>query len=277
MANNYTNESYDRCIAELRARYSGRGVSVCAKRNVASQVALETSEQKDIGFSRISGVSNEYRSGMHNGSRYMTSDDFIRYFRNRSTYNMPLALRNVQMSMESKAQKSVAAVGTNRGRSSRTGALTSSDGSSKEGNLITRAQAFIAKWFPAEPREGREIGTRFKFPARAVGSMAAFALSLTLIVSGSVMVGNASGEVGALNTKISRLEAEQTELQSELDLKYNVQDIEKEAQELGMIKNEYAEMEYLEIADGDKIEVFEEEEEGFGFAALLSAFGIELD
>jgi hypothetical protein len=69
----------------------------------------------------------------------------------------------------------------------------------------------------------------------------------------------------------------ETELQSELDLKYDIQNIEKEASELGMIKNEYADNEYLEVSKGEKIEIFETEEKGFGIAALLSAFGINID
>ena len=272
MANNYTSQSYERCMAELRARYRGRGVSVNAKRDAEHQM----SEERELSFNRVSYIPNEYRSGNYNGTSYMTSGDFIRYFRNRSNYNMPLALRNVQISNESRVVEEPKTVAARRGRSSRTGSLVKSDATSKEGNLRGRAQAFVAKWFPVEPREGREVGTKFKFPARAVGSMAAFALSLMLIVSGSVMVGNASGEVGVLNTNITKLETKQSELQSEFDLKYNIQDIEKEAAELGMIKNVYADKEYLEVADDEKIEIFEDEEKEFGVAALLSAFGIDI-
>lgn len=277
MAVNYTNDSYNRCMAELRARYTGRGVSMSAKQTVSSQDVPAAQRSENVSFSRISEISNEYRSGVHNGNKYMTSDDFVRYFRNRSNYNMPLALRQAQTSMASKAQVGREVTTSARGRSSRGGALTSSDGTSKEGNLRTKALTFVKKWFPIEPREGREVGEKFKFPTSAVGSMAALALSLMLIVGGSVMVGNASGEVGSLNTKISRLEAEQAELQSELDRKYSIQDIEKDAKQLGMIKNEYAEQEYLEVAEDEKIEIFEQEEQEFSFAALLSAFGINID
>jgi hypothetical protein len=268
-------------MAELRARYSGRGVSVNARNTAKAQIAGEQrdaiAENTRISYDRISGISNEYRSGEYKGSKYMTSDDFVRYFRNRDTYNMPLALREVKITSESRVTPETRAVSTSRGRSSRTGSVVKSDSTSKEGNLINKVQSFVKNWFPIEPREGREVGTRFRFPARAVCSMAAFALSLMLIVSGSVMVGNASGELGMLNNDISKLETKQSELQCELDMKYNIQDIEKEATELGMIKNEYADKEYLKVAQEEKIEIFEEEEKEFGFAALLSAFGIDID
>lgn len=280
MAVNYTNDSYNRCIAELRARYTGRGVSVSVKRTAAQQVANEVNmlaESSDsyVSFDRVTGISNEYRSGEYKGSKYMTSDDFARYFRNRNTYNMPLALRNAQQSMKDKAQKP-SAVAVGRG-GSRRDTLVPSESTSKEGHLKTRIETFVTKWFPVEPREGRTVGERFKFPTAAVGSMAAFALSLGLIVGGSVMIGSASGEVGTLNSEISRLETKQTELQSELDLKYNIQDIEEEAKSLGMINREYADKAYIDVSSDEKIEIYEQKETNVGFAALLNALGIKID
>lgn len=278
MAVNYTNDSYNRCIAELRARYTGRGVSVSARRTAAQQEATEVnmlaaSSDSYMGFDKASGISNEYRSGEYRGNKYMTSDDFVRYFRNRSNYNMPLALRNAQQSMKDKAQKPGAVVASRGG--SRRDTLVPSESSSKEGHLKTRVERFVAKWFPIEPREGRTIGEKFRFPTAAIGSMAAFALSLGLIVGGSVMIGSASGEVGTLNSEISRLETKQTELQSELDLKYNIQDIEKEAKSLGMINREYADKAYIDVGSDEKIEIYEQEEKNVGFAALLNALGIK--
>ena len=66
MANGYTNGSYERCMAELRARYSGRGVSAPAKRQTGDGEYIES----DISFSRVSYITNEYRSGSYNGNRY---------------------------------------------------------------------------------------------------------------------------------------------------------------------------------------------------------------
>lgn len=280
MADRYVNDSYNRCIAELRARYNGRGVSVNAKRAAASQIADESARalaarsDSYVSFDPVSGISNEYRSGEYKGSKYMTSDDFVRYFRNRSSYNMPIALRSAQQSMAAKATQQTAVASRKNGARE---SLVAADGTSKEGHLKTRIETFVKKWFPAEPKEGRSEGDRFRIPARAVGSMAAFALSLGLIVGGSVMIGNASSEVGSLNSKISHLESQQTELQSQLDLKYNIQDIEKDAKSLGMINKEYAQKSYLEVGEDEEIEIYEQEETKVGLAALLSAIGIDID
>ena len=279
MAVNYTSESYDRCMAQLRARYIGRGVGVSAKRTAAEQekrdmAALAARNENYNSFDRVSGISNEYRSGEYKGGRYMTSDDFVRYFRNRNTYNMPLALKNAQQSMKDKAQtpNSVTArVGSKRD------SLVASEAAAKEGHLRARVETFLKKWFPLEPLEGRTEGEKFKFPTAVIGGMAAFALSLGLIVGGSVMIGNASGEVGTLNRTISKLEAEQSELQNKLDSKYNIQDIEEDAKSLGMINKEYAESAYIDVSADEEIEIYDQEDEKVGFAALLNALGIKID
>lgn len=279
MAVNYTSDSYDRCIAQLRARYIGRGVSVSAKRSAAEQeirdrAALAARNEDVLSFDRVSGISNEYRSGEYKGSRYMTSDDFVRYFKNRNTYNMPLAIKNAQQSMKDKAQRPSAVTARNGAKRD---SLVASDSTSKEGHLRARVETFLKKWFPLEPLEGRSEGEKFRFPTAVVGGMAAFALSLGLIVGGSVMIGNASGEVGTLNRTIARLESEQSELQSKLDTKYNIQDIEEDAKNLGMINKEYAESAYIDVSADEEIEIYEQEDEKVGFAALLNALGIKID
>lgn len=279
MAVNYSSDSYNRCMAQLRARYTGRGVGVSVKRTAAEQekrdrASLAERSEMSNSYDRISGIPNEYRSGEYKGSRYMTSDDFVRYFRNRNTYNMPLALKNAQQSMKDKAQTPSSV--TARGGSKRD-SLVASDSTSKEGHLRARVETFLKKWFPLEPLEGRTEGEKFKFPTAVVGGMAAFALSLGLIVGGSVMIGNASGEVGTLNRTISKLESEQSELQNKLDAKYNIQDIEEDAKNLGMINKEYAESAYIDVSPDEEIEIYEQEDEKVGFAALLNAIGIKID
>ena len=280
MAVGYQNDSYDRCMTELRARYTGRGVSVNAKKSAAEQEALEIgrlgSGESTMHYDRVSGIADCYRSGVYNGTKYMTSDDFIRYFRNRNSYSTPDSLVAArQKAMEAKAQQRSGALSVRRGGTS--GATPIPADGAKEGHLASRVEALIKHWFPVEAKEGRTEGKRFRFPVAAAGSMAAFALSLGLIVTGSVMIGSASGELGTLNSEIAQLEAQQIELQSQLDMKYNIQDIESDAKNLGMIHREFAEDRYLEVGDDESIEIYPKEEKKLGLATLLNAFGIHLD
>jgi hypothetical protein len=279
-----TGDSYNRCIAELRARYSGRGVScnykqanaaLAKKEKEAKATVTENITQESfVLFNTGNKIGDQYRSGEYRGSKYMTSDDFVRYFKSRRAFFMPSALKAQEEKAEEATQNS--AVPQKRGAR---GGLTRSD-SGKEGHikgLLSAAIEFLKKWFPLEPLEGRTEGEKFKFPTAVIGGMAAFALSLGLIVGGSVMIGNASGEVGTLNRTISKLEAEQSELQNKLDSKYNIQDIEEDAKNLGMINKEYAESAYIDVCADEEIEIYEQENEKVGFAALLNALGIKID
>ena len=280
-----TGDSYNRCIAELRARYSGRGVSCNYKQANAALAKKEKEEAKVTSentiqesfvlFNAGSKIGDQYRSGEYRGSKYMTSDDFVRYFKSKRAFYMPSALKAQEAEAEEAKQNS--AVPSKRGAR---GGLTRSD-SGKEGHikgLLSAAVEFVKKWFPMEPREGRAEETSFRLPVAALSGAAVFVISLGLIVGGSVMVGSASGEVGELNRKIAVLEAEQSDLQGKLDLKYNINEIEEDAKALGMIKREYADNEYMDKVNTLKIEIYgENEDKDMGLLALLSSFLNGLD
>ncbi len=278
MSMQYTNDSYNRCLAELRARYSTRGVSVNVRNGAQEQIKKEQSSHSLTSgnyylFDSRSGIASQYRSGEYNGSKYMTSEDFVRYFKSRRPYSMPGVQKEADQTDVKVSQTAARTVPASR--SGEKGA--SSD--SKEGHLKTAVSAIIAfknKWLPTEQREGRTIGARFRLPTAAMSGIAVFALSLGLIVSGSVMIGRASGELGNLNTEIAVLEAQQSELQGKLDLKYDIESIKADAESLGMIPGKYAGGEYLELGEDERTEVYAYDDDKGFFGTLLSAFGIKL-
>ncbi len=265
------NESYYRCLDELRTRYKGRGVAGNTQQHLLSE---KNNAEDYLLFDSRSKIADCYKSGVYNGSKYMTSDDFVRYFRSRREFNMPEALRRKQQELEVAAKTAVPDKRT-AGR----GVRESSD--SKEGHLKTLISALAVlkdKWLPMEPSEGRAQGKRFRVPVAAMSGLAVFTLSLGLIVGGSVMIGSASGEVGRLNSEISVLEATQSDLEGKLDLKYNINEIEEDAKSLGMIKREHADNQYIPVEGDNEVIVYEEnEDKNVGLAALLAAFGIEID
>ena len=258
----YSNESYSRCLAELRARYGSRGVSV----NVKSAEATQKKTEKETAstsnyylFDARSGVASSYKSGEYNGSKYMTSDDFVRYFRSRRPFAAPV--KKNQTVAEKKA-------------SGREGSQDS-----KEGHLsraISTLKALREKWLPVEEKEGRTQISGFRFPVAAVSYILIFSFSLGLFVSGSVMIGNASGELGELNSRISVLEARESELQSELDLKYDIEDIKASAEALGMISSEYAGGKTLKADADEEIIVHSTADKTDGIGALLAAIGVDI-
>ena len=283
MAIDPMNESYNRCIEELRARYRGRGIAVNVKNEIAEQARREEASvaalaENNVVYDSRSMIGDQYRSGEYNGSKYMTSDDFVRYFKNRRAFYVPTVQRE--------KETETAAVRRNTAVPQRTTAqegrsVVRSDSDSKEGHLSSfgaLVKDFAKKWFPVESKQGRIEGAKFRIPVSALSGMAVFVVSLGLIVSGSVMIGSASGELGRQKSEIARLEAQQSDLQGKLDLKYNINDIEEEAKQLGMIKRQYADQEYLTVNSGEEITIYgEDEEENVGLAALLASFGIDIN
>jgi len=276
-----TNDSYDRCLNELRARYKGRGIANSIKNEAAMQQKNEA-ETKAIApesyvlFDARSNIADSYRSGEYNGSKYMTSDDFVRYFKTRRAFYMPEVLKAKQE--EEAALNGVTAQKQHGKRGSRE--LTGSESGSKEGHLktiISALEELKNKWFPMEADRTVSQRQRFRVPVAVMSGMAVFTLSLGLIVGGSVMIGSASGELGKLNSEIAVLEAREADLEGKLDLKYDINQIEAEAKDLGMIKREHADNRYVSIETDKDVIVYEQEEKEAPFAALLAAFGIELD
>lgn len=280
MAVDRMNDSYDRCLTELRERYKYRGISHSAKSEALSQAQAEAATYASapdayLLFDAKSKIADSYRSGEYKGSKYMTSDDFVRYFKNRRAFYMPSVVRET----EPETAKTNSAVPHRRGQTAKSGLVRSDSG--KEGhlaNLTSVIQAFREKWFPVERKEGREEGRKVRMPVATMSGIAVFALSLGLIVGGSVMLGHASGEVGELNTTIASLENQKNELQGKLDLKYNVDEVEEDVKSLGMIKRQYADSEYLTENREEQITIYDKgDKENIGLGSLLAAFGIELD
>ena len=262
MAIEYMNDSYSRCIAELRTRYRGRAVSGNIKNEAAMIGQREAEQLAELEsytlFDSRSKIADTYRSGEYNGSKYMTSDDFVRYFKSRRAFYMP----KVQESEEAKSELvKTSSVPQRKNGASPAGPAESG---SKEGHierLLSAGKELFSKWFPIERLEGRTEEKHMRFPVSAMAGIAVFAISMSLIVGGSVMVGDASAEVGMLDSQIATLEAEQADLEGKLDLKYTADQIEADAKELGMVKRQYADNEYIKLDDEDTINIYDDEDE----------------
>ena len=266
MAVEHMSDSSGRCLEELRRRYKGRGLwaNVQDESETAKGASAMGGESYTL-FDAESKIADRYRSGDYAGSKYMTSDDFVRYFKTRRAFYMPTLQRNSAVPQR---------------RSSANGRV-GSETNGKEGHLASAKSALkklAIEWFPRERMEGRSEGKKFRLPASVLSGIIVFTLSLGLIVSGSVMLGSASGQVGKTQATIQRLEAKQVELEAALDLKYDAEEIAEDAKSLGMIDRKYADNEYLILNGEEEIITPEEKKpENVALATLLAAFGITLD
>ena len=272
------NDSYTRCICELRARYKGRGIanSIGASESAQARIAdnAQAANESYVLFDSRTNIADSYRSGVYNGSKYMTSDDFVRYFKTRRAFYMPEAVRAKQQAEE-------AAVVAPQRKTFGRGRRESGKQDSKEGHLsglISAAKEIVKEWLPMEAGEFKLQWKLTRLPTAAMSALAVFTISLGLIVGGSVMIGNASGELGGLNSEIASLEETQTELESKLSMKYDINQLKNEVEDMGMIKMGHADNQYITIdSDCDVIVYDKEDKETTPLMALLSAFGFKLD
>ena len=141
---------------------------------------------------------------------------------------------------------------------------------------MDRIKKVAGEWMPAEEIVNVKKEKKSRPFSRMILAIAGTALSLMLIVSGSVLISGASRDVKKLEKELNQLKAEENDLELELEMKNDVNVLRTRAtDELGMIRKEYVEANYLDTRGSDSIEAYEkEEEENVGIAAILSAFGL---
>ena len=286
----------------------------------AAKIYMMTRMQKE-------NAANNYRSGNDNGQKYMTSEDFVTYFRSRqnasgvksapaqSTKSAPAAkqmasakdnkpgeiLRSASGQMptrESVARNAqprpniTEAVRINKSVPTRTRAkedvkiyVPSAKAkknfetrvfSAINADNLDRIKAVANDWMPKDEIVAAKPAKKDRSFKGMILGIAGVAISLMLIVSGSVMLNDATREVKELENEVREMQREEELLQLELDMKNDVNVLrDKAVNELGMRDKEYVEAFYLNTMGTDSIESHESKQsDGIGFSTILSAFGI---
>lgn len=146
---------------------------------------------------------------------------------------------------------------------------------SKDNELLGRTLKLAEEWIAVDGREYRAEGERKKIPLMTMIAILTVALSLLLIVSGSVIASSASRELSRAEAKLEEHLERLEELEFRLELKNDLRYFEQIARtQLGMIDREYAPVVYIGGEIEDSV-VIHEKDEGIltGLAALLSALG----
>lgn len=271
---------------------------------------------------------NGYRSGNDNGQKYMTSEDFVTYFRSRESISDKNLQRTARAAEMNTAKAVVASRNANAAGSagitnskpgeiirSSTGTMptrenvarnkaprsnisaavkinnseVSNSSQVKRGgfetkvfskidpNKIERIKNIANDWLPEEEIISAKPAKKDRSFKKIVLGIAGVAISLMLIVSGSVMLNDASREVKALENEVNELKKEEAVLRLELDMKNDINVLRDRATaDLGMIGKEYVEANYLDMSGNDEIKVFNDDSSNdeIGFSTILSAFGI---
>lgn len=298
----------DRCIHMFCERYRDRGVAAKVHADASRQKKQEAldraimpgkisdraagqSAQPKAGQPRNEQKMNRYRSGVSEGKRYMTVDDFDRYYRDRRVPHVP-QYRAADTAAVRRDKAELAVDGTAMGGvdlPKKAGWLTDTDKlPAPVRKLIThRFFRWLNVWagetFPRETEMTVSREKARRIPAGAVAALVTVAVSMSLVIGSTVLVSQSTREVSELKDALAEKQAVVSTLNDQIDLKNDLLGIrDKAVNELGMVNEKYLSGDCLDPASEsgrqDYLEVFEDgrgrtEEEQSGWAAILSAFG----
>ena len=281
-------DSFARCLAELRSRFDGRGMRSSVRRDAKRQslAVMSTRAMAPCAYSDYgvrTAVSDRFRTGELDGMRYMTSADFVRYYKEHRRNSRPDAdMRSMAVSYEGrgniptpKKKKPLLAPATRESRQF-------------VGRIASRLPASVREKHPAVERRAAEVHTwitadrittdpsapKKRFPVSVASAILVMLISLTLVVGGTVMYSDANAQYRAAASQLEALKTEENNLEQELLSSLDLVEIESYARNsLGMVDRAYAGGTYLDSTKEESIEVYPEEKSSFGLSTLLSALG----
>ncbi len=262
-------------LSALSDRYAARGLLKSVLDTAAEQIKKEEETRAMAPDAyRLSLLSDAAISGCYRqGKPQMETADLIRYFsemrslwikdRDFSEDNgIDLCEGGLEMPKEAP-------------EAPKTRALTAATVRLLPQRAAGAVKASFSAWFNGSRADSSRETRRFPFSAFA--AVIAVAMSLMLIVVGSVLLNSAERSVGLLKSQVSELSGEVAEMRADMEAHSDLLEIRRIAvEEYGMVDEEYLKMQYLVLESEDKVEVYEEErEETIGLSAILSAFGIK--
>ena len=228
-----------------------------------------------------------YRTGSSDGKRYMTVDDFARYYHDQRGYKYPQYRAATDEERIAAVQAVAPARETRLEQPKKAGWLTDTDKLPAPLARLLKKPFFVRlnEWaqetFPRE-REMR-IATRpvggFRSRPVPVGLVAALVtvlVSMSTVITSTVSVSQATRQLSQTKDAYVEMQEIHSELTDQLDLKNDMLAIEEYAsEELGMVHEKYLHGEYLTEDREDNLEVLDEGRDGdkSGLSRLLSAFG----
>ena len=228
-----------------------------------------------------------YRTGSSDGKRYMTVEDFARYYHDQRGYKYP----QYRAATDEERIAAVQAVAPTREKRlekpKKAGWLTDTDKLPAPLARLLKKPFFVRlnEWaqetFPRE--EEMRIATRpvggfrsRRVPVGLVAALVTVLVSMSTVITSTVSVSQATRQLSQTKDAYVEMQEIHSELTDQLDLKNDMLAIEEYAsEELGMVHEKYLHGEYLTEDREDSLEVLDEGRDGdqSGLSRLLSAFG----
>ncbi len=282
----------DSALDELCKRYETRGRNYSKSPEYAEQESRENLTRTVAPRSyKVSGGAgrdvSEFKSGVSGKRRYMTDADFAEYYRSSREYTpdanveldtVVLLHRMDRNRYEKKKYTAVPKVEKKdikaelKREADRANPKTNSKDQGKESGgkaekkasknktisaIKQEAKVAAKTWIPLDEMKNEKIedGERTTLPLGTIAAIIIVALSLLLIVTSTVLISTAKQEQSELKSTIEDLDKEIDRLTEELNEKNEGADIEIYAkEELGMISQEYARLEYINSNKTDELE-----------------------
>ena len=244
------------------------------------EISRRTLAQKVGAKQRDASSTDEYKSGLINGRRYMTDDDFADYYRS-SREEAPIKNahadtsvvlqkvdrerheikeRRIRATSEKKDVRAELKRAADRVNPKQQGESIKSSSKPKESNakskLAKEVKVAAKAWIPVDEMMNEEVreGKKEKLPLNVIFAIVLVTVSLLLIVGSMVLLATAKQERGQLQNEIELLDQKIEQLQSDLDKKNEEADIEIFAkEELGMISQEHINAEYINTNKTDGV------------------------
>ncbi len=275
-------------------RYRDRGIAGRVHADAAKQEKKEALSRAGapgtyISADELAGQEklDVYRSGVSDGRRYMTADDFARYYHDQRCYKFP----QYRTATDEERIAAVRAVAPTREvrleQPKKAGWLTDTDKLPtflrrlmKKPTMV-RLNEWAGETFPRETEmrvETRESGvsrTR-RIPVGLAAALVTVVVSMSMVISSTVLVSRSTQELSQQKEELAELKEAYGELSDELALKNDSLDLGDRAEEFGMVPEKYLSGDYITEEKDDYLEVYDEDRDGekkTGLAWLLSAFG----
>lgn len=264
-------------VCAVASQFAERGLKASALREIEAQEAREkrTREQDPLAY-RLSEMDETAMTAYRGGKTCMSGEDLLRYAGENRALNVAGRdfsadavgiYESAQAYALEPAVKRPTAMDAVRDAKTRLEHLPA--------QTVQTVRQRLPLWF--DPRKGSTENEKRRFPLSAFAAVAAVAISMLLIVSGSLMVIGAETEISRINSQITDLRGEVSDLRSELESTVDLLEIRRIAtEEYGMVEEEFLKMDYI-VLDREEIAEVKGEKSGsgIGLAGLLSAIGMK--
>jgi hypothetical protein len=249
-------EEQKRALRSLFSHCSKGAMSNTSRASVMEQECSTVSA--DEAETAAQGRGARIRHGSFDGRSYMNVDDFSEYF------------NECRASSNARDTDAIAERGTD------SAAVTAKQSVSRRSVTLARVEQLAREWLCPDDRALRRTKVRVHLPLATIATFFVIAVSLMLLVAGSVMVATAKKEVSDLRYEVNSLASEAAVLEDKLESSIDYFEIYRVATEqYGMVDAGYVSASYLNREQENKLEAHTtQQDDTTGLATLLAAIGI---